>query len=216
MSKYSFRKLAQDSARAILMLISPIFGLRSVPERDKAAMMHTKKLKGGYLIIANHTSMRDPIVLQQVFWRRRVSFVAASDVMGGKFRSALLRGAGCIGIDREIFDFACIKQCIEVLKGGDPIIMFPEGRINQGESSFKSGMILMAVRADAPIVPVYLSPNRGLFRRTYAVIGEPVNIKELVGGGMPTKDKLDSAAEFLSAKEDELKKIYESKYKKGE
>ena len=216
MAGYSFRKLAQDSARAILMIISPIFGLRSVPEKDKETMMTAKKHKGGFIIIANHTSMRDPIVLQQIFWRRRVSFVAASDVMGGKFRSALLRGAGCIGIDRNIFDFACIKQCIEVLKEGCPIIMFPEGHINDGSSAFKSGMILMAVRAGVPIIPVYLSPNRGVFRRTYAVIGEPVDILSFTGGSpMPSKDKLDGIAALLSEKEDALKEIYETKYKKG-
>lgn len=214
MSKYSFKKLAGDMAHAILIIISPVFGLKTVPEKDEQSMRTTKRKKGGFLIIANHTSFRDPILLQQVFWRRRVRFVAASGVMGGKVRSALLRGAGCIEIDRDIFDFACIKRCIKVLKEGTPIIMFPQGRIDKEGGSFKSGMILMALRADVPIIPVYLSPNKGLFRRTYAVIGDPVDIRGILGSAMPAKDKLNEAAEYLEKKENELKDIYENEYVK--
>ena len=63
--------------------------------------------------------------------------------------------ARCIPIDIDNFNIGALKDINDCLKRGELVSMFPEGHINDGSGEmrqFKSGMVLMAMRADVPII----------------------------------------------------------------
>lgn len=213
---YGFNDFVYDASRIVVLSFIPALRIVRHPQTDKQAMLRSLKIKGGAVIVANHTSYKDPLLLAIAFWRRRVSFIAAESVLKNKVARWLLLRAGCIEVDRNIFDFACVKKSIAVLKDGRPLIMFPDGGLTKGErSSFKSGMTLMAVQAGVPIIPVYIAPNRGILHMIHMVVGEPIDVRAMCGGkAMPSKDKLDEISAFITQREEELKQIYETKYKK--
>ena len=114
----------------------------------------------------------------------------------------------CIEIDRENFGMNIFRRIIDLLKRGKLVVMFPEGHVTKDEEvqKFKSGMVLMAVTSQKPIVPVYIKIRKSIWHRQYVVFGEPINPVEVLGG-MPSLADMDKIADILREKEQELKII---------
>ena len=65
----------------------------------------------------------------------------------------------------------------------------------------------MALKAHAPIVPVYISPYTKWYHRTVIVIGEKIESEEYCNG-TPSLDTLDKTSKKLREKETALMEIY--------
>ena len=172
------------------------------------------KVKGGFLISANHCSFLDPIVILCAFWSRRVYSLATKDLFSTKTKAFFFNCVNCIPVDKENFSLNSFHAVVKRLKGGKVVAIFPEGQINVGSadmSAFKSGAILMANTANVPIVPIYIAPPRKWYHRRVVVLGQPVNIREICGL-RPSMAALDEVSQYLHEREDELKDFYYSKY----
>ena len=120
-----------------------------------------------------------------------------------------LRACGCIRIDRNNVTMNNLREITDKLKHGEIVSMFPQGRISSGGdggASFKSGMVLMAIRSGAPIVPVYIKPKKSFFSKLHVVVGERVSVTELYGE-RPTFAQIDAAAKLLYEREEQLKNL---------
>lgn len=169
-----------------------------------------KKIKGGAIVIANHTTLFDPVILMFVIWYRRHSFVCRREVLENK-AGRILKWCHCIPIDKDNISIGSFREMTNRLKEGGIVSMFPEGQLNMDKesmTSFKSGMILMALQSKAPIVPIYIKKRKSIWNRLEVVIGEPVDIIELYGE-RPTFQQMEDAAKLLAQKEEELKKFLE-------
>ena len=179
------------------------FRPKTICENEKAR----KKIRGGAIIIANHTGFFDPVYLLMGIWYRRQRFVCIKELFEGK-RGFFFRHFLCIPIDRENFGLDKLDEITEHLKNEELVCMFPEGRINQedGIASFKSGMILMSLHSGKPVIPVYIHKRAHWYERLVLVIGEPVNVCEMYGP-RPTLRQIEAASKLLHEKEDELSKL---------
>ncbi len=135
--------------------------------------------EGACIVCANHTSAIDPVVLAVgVGHRMPFRFMAKKEIFKNKIFAWFLNKIGIIPVNRDTVDLATIRSSLKVLKDGERLMMFPEGtRIreeNASRDNVKMGAGMLAARAKVPIVPVYISGNKGVFRKTYIVIGEPV------------------------------------------
>ena len=106
-----------------------------------------------------------------------------------------------------------------VVKNGDKIAVFPEGKRNMTSEPFlpfKSGSALFAIRSKVPVVPVVIYQKARFFRMNYAIYGEPFELSEYYGVKL-TEDLLREADEKLLAKMQELWAEHDSflKQKKG-
>ena len=79
-------------------------------------------------------------------------------------------------VDREKGDIGAVKTAIEILNSNRVMAMFPEGtRSKTGElGDFKRGAAVIALRANAPIVPVKIVGNYKLFSKMTLKIGQPI------------------------------------------
>ncbi|MEW6621604.1 MAG: lysophospholipid acyltransferase family protein [Bacillota bacterium] len=134
---------------------------------------------GPIIIISNHVSYWDPIVLG-VISKRQVYFMAKAELFRIPVFSSILRGLGAFPVDRKKSDRAALRAAAEVLERGDVLGMFPEGtRIRTGElGEFKLGAVLIAAKSKTPIVPVALQGtskifSRGWFRPFKVAVGNP-------------------------------------------
>ncbi|MEG0596485.1 MAG: lysophospholipid acyltransferase family protein [Oscillospiraceae bacterium] len=131
--------------------------------------------EGGALICGNHTSLCDPILVAFAFRKKSVLRVMAkAELLHVPVLGYFLKKAGIFGVDRGKSDIGAIKQAMKYLKGGDKVLLFPEGtRIKDGaESEAKTGAAMLAVRTGVPIVPVWMPAKKRWFSRTPVVIGE--------------------------------------------
>ena len=180
------------------------------PKRIYASEKAREKIKGGALIIANHSDFVDPVYLMTVLWYRQHHFICSEEIMDSK-AGGLLRACGCIRIDRKNVTINTMRDITDRLKQGQVVSLFPQGRISVGEdegAKFKSGMTLMAIRSGAPIIPVYVKPRKSFFDRLKVVIGERVSVTELYGE-RPTFAEIDAATRLLYEREKQLKELAE-------
>ena len=167
-----------------------------------------KKIKGGALLISNHSSNIDPMILMFAIYYRRHHFIATKELFDTKLKRFIFESFHCIEIDRENFGMNIFRNIIDLLKNEKLVAMFPEGHVTNNEEvqKFKSGMVLISVSSKKPIIPIYVKIRKSLWRRQYVIIGEPINPSEMLPK-MPSLSDMDGIAEILREKEKELKAI---------
>ena len=177
---------------------------------SKLAKKHIRK---GAIVCANHTGFTDPIVIMCSLWYRRTHFVAMKELFATKRANWFFTHVNCLPIDRDNVNISSFKDIIATLKDNRVVGIFPEGHINEnkeGVDFFKSGVILMALQANVPIVPMYIVKREKWYKRQVVVIGEPIRLGE-------EKFSLSQINEFSQAlrdKEVKLMEIYNQRRKK--
>lgn len=193
---FDFRHFPMDMARLVCSVLVPILRIkRRTPEGEK----YTKKIKGGAIIAANHTSFADPFIVGVTFWYRRLYFLVAEIVMKGRLRSLLLRGIGAIKIDRNGTDIEAINKSVQKLKDGYLLTVFPQGEIHRQDDidTIKSGAVLMAIRSGVSIVPMHILPKKHWYSMRTVVIGETINPKDFCQRKPPSTADIKSITDAL-------------------
>ncbi len=133
------------------------------------------KEKGGYIIASNHVSNLDPPMVGIVF-RGKYTFMAKDELFHvNPFFTWLITRLGAFPVKRGAKDLAVIDKALESLKKGRIFVIFPEGtRSKTGElGKPKSGVAITAIKAAAPVVPVFVKYGKKRFRRRVSIsVGE--------------------------------------------
>ncbi len=112
--------------------------------------------KEGFLLLPNHITWVDAIVLQ-LACPRPIRFIIDATYYHHRFLNPFLRLAGCIPItSRRAKD--AMRGAAEKLRAGEIVCLFPEGQLSRSGSllRLRRGYEIIARQADAPIVPVWL------------------------------------------------------------
>lgn len=173
-----------------------------------AGMRHVPQ-EGPCIVVANHASYMDAIVLGSAF-PRRISFLITSPI----YRMLRLRWfyymMGAIPVAPDSADPGALKAALRTLRHGGVVGIFPEGqRMENGQiGSGKGGVALLASRSGAPIVPAAIvgahraMPVGAVFPRPHpirVVFGEPMRFSA-ARGTRPTREHLNAfAAEVMRA-----------------
>ena len=122
--------------------------------RIRHSGQHHLPREGGALLLSNHQSYFDPVLLG-VATRRPLTYLARKGLFGfGPFRW-LIESLNAIPIDRDAGGREGLKQTLERLKRAEIVVVFPEGtRTPDGEvQPLKPGFAVLARRAGVPVVP---------------------------------------------------------------
>lgn len=108
---------------------------------------------GKLLVIANHASMLDGLLLS-LFLPFRATLVVHTSVVNKPFYRWLLSFAPHLAVDPG--NPMAMRKVIHLLEAGQPVVIFPEGRITVTGSLMKiyEGPAFVAARTAAPILPV--------------------------------------------------------------
>ena len=94
----------------------------------------------------------------------------------------IIKAFGAFPVDRGGSDVGAIKTAVKMVKEGKCMGMFPQGHrypgVDPRTTPTKNGAALIATRAEADVVPVYVMRKKNrfkLFRRTWVVIGTPIS-----------------------------------------
>ena len=197
-----------------LLLIQVIlFKTKTYYEDDNK---RNKRIKDSAIIISNHRSFMDGIVIALRFFFKRLHFLAA-DYYKNKRRilKLLVSVAGGIFIDKDGHNFAFIEKSKRIAAKGRSILMFPEGgfKFTYEPSEFSAGYIMLAVRTGMKIIPVVNDFNYGLFKRVHLMIGNSIDLSNYSGAEL-TKAKLIEINDEINNRY--LMLFYKLKRKKAE
>jgi 1-acyl-sn-glycerol-3-phosphate acyltransferase len=116
---------------------------------------------GGIIVISNHTSYADGVLLVLVCRRlgRSLRLLATAGVFRAPLIGGLVRRLGFIQVDRGAATASSsLDAAMEALEAGEAVGIFPEGRTTRDPEHWperaKTGAVRLALRSGAPIVPV--------------------------------------------------------------
>ncbi|MFA4016113.1 MAG: hypothetical protein RUDDFDWM_001215 [Candidatus Fervidibacterota bacterium] len=145
-----------------------------------------------FIIAANHCSHLDTCAVMLSLGKHasKLRILGAKDY----FFNSKLRGwffntfLGVIPFDRHVRIAEGLQLAIEVIKGGYPLLVFPEGtRSPNGElQPFKPGVGLLGVETGVPIVPVYIDGTFEALPRDRR-IPKPQKISVHIGSQIDTR-----------------------------
>lgn len=115
---------------------------------------------GAAVLVANHVSWLDPIILPLVL-PRKPAVLAMEELWRMPVVSLVMRSYGPLAIPlrRQSVDTMALRRAVEALEQGAWLIVFPEGGIPQaGEiRAFHRGAAMLAARTGALMVPVAIA-----------------------------------------------------------
>ena len=111
---------------------------------------------GGFLLLPNHISWVDAIVLQLVT-PRPIRYVIDATIYRNRILNPIFRLAQCIPISAQRAKEG-VREAAERIQAGEIVCLFPEGELTRSGTllRLKRGYELIARHADAPVVPVWL------------------------------------------------------------
>jgi acyl-[acyl-carrier-protein]-phospholipid O-acyltransferase / long-chain-fatty-acid--[acyl-carrier-protein] ligase len=117
-------------------------------------------LSGGCLVVCNHLSYSDGIILASHL-PRPGRFLVYRQYTQMPVVGLFLRAAGVIPVaaeDSRRALLASIDAAIEAAKTGEVVVIFPEGKLTHSGQmdTFRSGLERIASRANVPVVPAHL------------------------------------------------------------
>lgn len=159
---------------------------------------------GGVIVVANHTSLIDGVLLALVGRRlgRPLRMLGTAGIIDAPLLRIVFRRLGFIPVRRHGKDAAAaLEPAAEALRAGEAIALYPEGRITRQPHFWpersKTGAVRLALQSGAPIVPVAsVGAERVVGRRHRLVglllnivrrptvrmlVGEPIEVRTLIG-----------------------------------
>jgi 1-acyl-sn-glycerol-3-phosphate acyltransferase len=101
-----------------------------------------------------------------------------------------------------------IDEAVGMLVNGDSFVTFPEGTRSRTRSllPFKKGIFIMAIKAQAPIVPIVIHDAGEAMRRGSPLI-RPVTVEVTIGESIATRGRtLDDRDTLIQQTRDELER----------
>ncbi|MGI6029411.1 MAG: lysophospholipid acyltransferase family protein [Candidatus Heteroscillospira sp.] len=164
--------------RFIVALLSPLVKL-VYPYR---LTVHGELPRGAAVVCANHSSYIDPVLVAVIFGKNNyLRFMGKVELFRIPLLGAFLRKLGAFPVDREGGDIEALRTSIDVLKSGSKLMLFPEGtRVSDDDAvAAKTGAVRLASRHKVPIVPVFISRDKRIFRKFDVCVGESYNLDKL-------------------------------------
>ncbi len=195
---YGIWHIPHHTVCTVMRLIGPIFyrvrslGWQNIPP-------------GGALMICNHLSYVDAVVLQ-IASPRPMRFIAFAGFVKNPVMRFIFRTAGVIPVTANK-PMKGIRLAWEAIEKGELVCVFPEGAISRTGQlmKLKRGFELIATSAKAPVVPAVID---GLWGSIYSFAGnkylwksprlKPTHVSVVFGPPIPPeKVNLDSARQAL-------------------
>jgi 1-acyl-sn-glycerol-3-phosphate acyltransferase len=149
---------------------------------------------GPALLVANHVSYLDPVVLVVVghrAGRRKTRFVGYREAFEKPVTGWFLRAGRHIPVREGTERVLTIRQARAALDRGDLVLIYPEGTIATAGAvtEAKGGAGLLALSAGVPVIPIATAGlERGAApwwrrRRATVTVGPPVDLADAPGRG---------------------------------
>lgn len=140
-----------------------------------------RKYARGQILISNHLSWMDvPYMIYGLPGFKRL--LSKKENSGSKFRKAALESIGIIFVNRDKPELSSMRECLNALKKGQTLSIFPEGtrnKVNREIQQMHSGAALFALKGNAEVVPFVIHHKGKLFKRNYVGVGDPVPLGDL-------------------------------------
>lgn len=159
--KYYFAQTAQR--RALVGLARSLFLL--IMEMEVKGLQHFPR-EGRLILAANHVTNFD-VFPMQFSVPRPIFFMGKAELFKNPILDLFIRNLGGFPVQRGEKDDWAMRHAAKVLKHGQTLGMFPEGKRSKGQglAVAKTGTARLAIEAGCPILPMAVIGSDQFFKR---------------------------------------------------
>lgn len=172
---------------------------------------------GAFVLCPTHRSYLDTPFAGTVRWKR-MRFMGKHTMWKNRQFGWIISALGAFPVQRGSADREALKRAIEVLRMGEPLVLFPEGERKEGPTvqPLFDGAVYIAIKAGVPIVPVGIGgservmPKHARFvypRKVHLEIGPPIPPPVAPEGGRLPRTVYHEYTERLH---DELQRLFDT------
>ncbi|MHB1129219.1 MAG: lysophospholipid acyltransferase family protein, partial [Ilumatobacteraceae bacterium] len=141
-------------------------------------------VSGSFILAPVHRSNMD-IPIASAVTRRRMRFMGKDSLWRHKVTGSMFSALGAFPVTRGSADLEALRRCISIVNAGEPLVLFPEGTRQRGDTMrpLFDGAAYVALKTQVPIVPVGIGGSEDIMpsgsmkirrRKCAAVIGAPI------------------------------------------
>jgi 1-acyl-sn-glycerol-3-phosphate acyltransferase len=158
--------------------------------------------KGGFILVSNHVSNLDPIVLG-LACPGNLNFMAKEELFSNPFFGKILRLVNCFPLKRKGADLGAIREAIRRVNRGGGLLIFPEGtrsvdgKLGKGQE----GVGFLVDKLNVPVIPAFVKGTLEAMPKG-AVFPCPIKISVTFGKQIPLERRVaysDVAATVMQA-----------------
>lgn len=177
---------------------------------------------GPFILSPVHRSNVDTFVVPRIT-RRRLRYMGKDSLFKYRLLAAFFKVMGGFPVRRGTADREALRNCIEVIRGGEPLVIFPEGTRQSGPvvQPLFEGAAYVASKTGAPILPVGIGGSEGAMPKgsklvrpvkIHLVIGPPLRAPEREKGARVPRRALQELTEQLHV---ELQRLFDAAQKQA-
>ena len=124
----------------------------------EARGVHHIPREGGVLLVSNHVSFLDPVIVGSAA-NREIHYMARSNAFDIPGLGKLISAYNAYPVNRGAPDLKALRNTLSLLKAGNAVLIFPEGTRSVDGRLGKAldGACFIAHRANVPTIPVFHS-----------------------------------------------------------
>ncbi len=180
-------RISYAIVRGLILAVAKLFGRVQVIGAEKIPT------SGAFIVAPVHRSNVD-FALTAILTRRPMRYMGKDSIWKSKPLGRFVSMLGAFPVHRGSADRDALKACTDIVKGGSPLVMFPEGTRCSGpvlEELF-DGTAFVAARTQVPIIPLGIGGSEAMlpkgakmlrFSRLVLVVGDPIAAPALTDKG---------------------------------
>ncbi len=134
------------------------------------------------IVCANHFSLHDGVLIAS-HAPEYLRYMGKKSLFKKWYLRIPLEYIGVFPVDRDANDLSAVKTTLRAIKAGESVAIFPEGTRNTTNRPLiaKGGIVMLAVKAKVPILPITIDSTYKLFSKIIITIHPVVDLSEHYG-----------------------------------
>ena len=155
--------------------------------------------EGAYILAPVHRSNVD-FALTAIVTKRPMRYMGMDSIWKSKPLGRFVSMLGAFPVHRGSADRDALKACTDIVNGGSPLVMFPEGTRQTGPivQEMFDGTAYVAAKTDVPIIPMGIGGTEAMMPKGSKMI-RPTKLVLIVGDPLPPPERTESGRTPRSA-----------------
>ena len=186
-------RLSYAAVRRLIWVVAKLLG--------RVTMIGEEKIPthGAFVLAPVHRSNVD-FALTSLVTRRPMRYMGKDSIWKSKALGRFVSMLGAFPVHRGSADRDALKACTDIVKGGSPLVMFPEGTRQSGPivQQLFDGTAFVAAKAAVPIIPMGIGGSEAMMPKGAKLL-KPSKLVLIVGDPIPPPERTESGRTPRSA-----------------
>lgn len=172
-------RISYAIVRGLILLVAKLIGRVTIIGAEKVPA------EGAFVLAPVHRSNVD-FALAALVTKRPMRYMGKDSIWKSKALGRFVSMLGAFPVHRGSADRDALKACTDIVSGGSPLVMFPEGTRRTGpvvEHLF-DGTTYVAAKTAVPIIPVGIGGSEAMMPKGAKLL-RPSKLVLIVGDPMP-------------------------------